>query len=284
VTWKVVITALIGSSLAVGQTAPSKTESSWDVLKKGLQDSNPEKRKLAAMALMGTGINPTTLQLLYDALANDKDPEVRQAAASSLGELKARAAIPKLKTAIENDPPVSFAAARALWIMGDHSAKDLIEEVATGQQKNATGKMASAKLEANRRLHDPNGLAKTGAEQAAYALLGPFSIGMRAATELAKDAGAQSRLLAITLLSQQCDAESVSSIETAMEDDKNDTVRAGAAKALGICGARSKVDKLMLAVMSEKYPVQIAAAASVIHLSSGPAKPGASPPDSLKKQ
>jgi len=258
--------------IALGQpSAPKNLDVAWDVLQKGLQDSNPEKRKITAAALSGAGLNPKALQMLYDAMTSDKDPEVRQAAVSSLGEMKARVAIPKLKAAIDNDPEVGFVAARALWIMGDRSGRDLIEEVATGQQKNPTGKVSQAKLEASRRLHDPNGLAKMGVLQASYALLGPFSIGLKLATDLAKDAGAQGRLMAITLLLEQCDAESASSIKTAFEDDKNESVRAGAAKALGTCGGKQALQNLTDAVTSEKFSVQIAAAATLIRISSVPA-------------
>jgi HEAT repeat protein len=238
-----------------------------DVLQKGLQDSNPEKRRVTAAALGGTALNPKAIQLLFDTMANDKDPEVRQAAAASFGEMKARIAIPKLKATIENDPQVSFMAARSLWLMGDETGRDLIEEVATGQQKKP-GKVSQAKLEASRRLHDPNGLAKTGAMEAASALLGPFSIGLRVATELQKDAGAQSRLLAINMLTQQCDANSIAAIETAFTDDKNEIVRAGAAKAIGVCVGKDAVKKLSDAVLSEKFSVQINAAASLIRISS----------------
>jgi HEAT repeat protein len=267
---RVVVAALLGGFIAWGQPAQKALDPAWDVLQKGLADSNPEKRKMTAAALAGSGVNAKALQMLYDTMTNDKDPEVRQAAASSLGEMKARVAIPKLKAAMDNDPEVSFVAARSLWLMGDRSGRDLIEEVATGQQKNPTGKVSQAKLEAIRRLHDPNGLARMGAIQAADALLGPFSIGLKLATELAKDAGAQSRLLAIALLVQQCDAESASSIETAFEDDKNEVVRAAAAKALGTCGGRHALPKLTDALKSEKFSVQIAAAASVIRISGVP--------------
>jgi HEAT repeat protein len=119
-----------------------------------------------------------------------------------------------------------------------------------------------------------------GAEDAASALLGPFSIGLKAAMELSKDAGAQGRLLAVNLLSQQCSAKNVSAMETALEDDKNEIVRAGAAKALGICGNAHEIPRLTLLVVSEKYPVQLAAAATIIRLSTTPAPPT----QSLKKK
>jgi hypothetical protein len=109
------------------------------------------------------GANSKAIQMLYDAIANDRDPEVRQAAATSLGEMRARV----------GDPQTEI----------DH------------------GERCSRQL------------CGMGAEQAADALLGPFSIGLRLATELRKDAGAQGRLLAITLLTQQCSPETGGSSE-----------------------------------------------------------------------
>ncbi len=274
---KFIVAAALWGSIAWCQPASQPLTSAWDLLQKSLQDSNPEKRKMTAAALAGAGTNSQAIQMLYDAMTNDKDPQVRQAAAASIGEMKARVAIPKLKAAMDNDPEVSFLAARSLWLMGDHSGRDLIEEVATDHQKKTSGKVSQAKLEASRRLHDPNGLARMGAMEAAGALLGPFSIGLQLAKELAKDSGAQARLLAIALLLQQCDAESASAIQTAFEDDKNEVVRAAAAKALGTCGGNKALPKLADAIISEKFSVQLAAAATVIRVSS------AAPASSQKK-
>jgi HEAT repeat protein len=252
--------------LALASIAWGQTDAAWDVLKKGLQESNPENRKIAAAALGGTGLAPKSINLLEETMANDKDPEVRQAAATSLGEMKARVAIPKLKTAMDGDPQVSFACARALWNMGDRSGRDLIEDIAGAEYKNPTGKMAQAKMDAQRKLHDPQGLAKMGAEQAASALLGPFSIGLKLVTELRKDSGATGRLLAISLLAQECSAEDTSVIESAAVGDKNDAVRVGAIKALGQCGSRGSVPKLASMLSFDKFPVQMAAAATIIKL------------------
>jgi HEAT repeat protein len=278
------LAAFLGSQIAWCQPATKTVGTAWDVLQKDLQDSNPEKRKMTASALAGAGLNTKALEMLYDAMTNDKDPEVRQAATVSLGEMKARVAIPKLKAAMDNDPEVSFVAARSLWLMGDRSGRDLIEIVATGQQKSPTGKISQAKLEASRRLHDPNGLARMGAEAAESALLGPFAIGLTAAKDLAKDGAAQSRLSAITLLLQQCDKESGESIKTAFENDKSEAVRAGAAKALGTCGGHLALQSLTDAVTSEKLSVQLAAAATLIRISSAPGGPRAPNPASLQKK
>jgi hypothetical protein len=52
--------------------------------------------------------------------------------------MKAREAIPSLKTAMDDAAgEVAFAAAKALWDMGDRSGRDLIEDVLTGQQSTS---------------------------------------------------------------------------------------------------------------------------------------------------
>jgi HEAT repeat protein len=254
---------LILASNAVAQTP---LDAAHDFLKKSLSDTNPEKRRLAAAAMSASAPTRKALELLYDAMNNDKDPAVRQAAATSLGEMKARAAIPKLRTAMDNDPELRFAAARSLWAIGDRSGKDVLIQEATAKLKNPTSMIGEAKLEASRRLHDPNGLAKMGEEQVAGLLLGPFSIGLTAVNELSKDGGAQNRLLALSLLAEQCSADGSAALRSALENDKNEIVRAGAAKALGICGNSGDLSNLALIVQSEKYRVQLAAAAAIVRL------------------
>jgi HEAT repeat protein len=262
------VTFLFCSSAFWCQAPP--IDSAFNFLKTSLQDTNPERRRQAAAAIGAAGANPRAIQMLYDTMTSDKDPAVRQAATTSLGEMKARVAIPRLKAALETDPEIAFAAARSLWLMGDYSGRAVIEEVATDSQKNPTGLIAGAKLDASRKLHDRAGLEKMGAEEVAGALLGPFSIGLTLIRDLSKDGGAQGRLLAISLLQQQCDAASVAAFETAMENDKNEVVRAGAIKALGACGGSNEIPKLVDMVTSEKYPVQLAAAATIIKLSVKP--------------
>jgi HEAT repeat protein len=70
---------------------------------------------------------------------DDKDETVRMLAATSLGDIKAKSAIPKLRTALDDkSPQVGFAAAQALWKMGDRSGRDIFYEVLDGERRLPT--------------------------------------------------------------------------------------------------------------------------------------------------
>jgi len=112
---------------------PDKT--AWDLLGKGAADKSPEKRRQAITAIASIGLAPEAVRLLEQAL-HDQDASIRQMAAAGLGEMKAKQSIPALKTVLEDsNGEVAFAAAKALWEVGDHSGRGLIEDVFTGARK-----------------------------------------------------------------------------------------------------------------------------------------------------
>src|SRR5258707_5273114 len=91
----------------------------WEVLKSGPHEPNLAKKLNYISALGVPGINLLTVAMLEE-LLKDKYPEVRQAAAAVLGDIKSVKSIPALRAALDDDSPeVSFTAARSLWIMGD---------------------------------------------------------------------------------------------------------------------------------------------------------------------
>src|SRR3977135_1725142 len=108
---------------------PDKT--AWDLLSKGAADKSPEKRRQAITAIVSVGLNPEAVRLLEQAL-HDQDASIRQMAAAGLGEMKAKESSPALKTALDDsNGEVAFAAAKALWEVGDRSGRGLIEDVFT---------------------------------------------------------------------------------------------------------------------------------------------------------
>jgi len=115
---------------------PDKT--AWDVLSKGMLDKSPEKRRQAITAIASIGPVPEAVRLLEQAL-HDQDAAIRQIAAAGLGEIKAKQSVPALKTVLEDsNGDVAFAAAKALWELGDRSGRTVIEEVFTGARKIAS--------------------------------------------------------------------------------------------------------------------------------------------------
>jgi HEAT repeat protein len=244
---------------------PEKT--AWEVLKTGLSDKNPDKRRQAVTAIGSIGLETEAIQLVEGAL-RDTDPLVRQTAAAELGQMKAREAIPSLKTAMDDAAgEVAFAAAKALWDMGDRSGRDLIEDVLTGQQSTSEGPLKSAVRDAKRKMHDPKALAAMGFNEASGVLLGPFNIGIIAAEQAFKTGSSGGRALATTLLAQDCDAESLHLLEWSSTSDKSWAVKAASAKALGQCGNPDAIPTLEQNLADSNAAVKCMSAGAIIKLS-----------------
>jgi HEAT repeat protein len=247
-----------------GLVAAVEDEKPWTILNAGLSHEDSVKRRQALSAL-GTVNNLLGIRKLEAAL-EDKDSRVRQTAVATLGQIKSRRSIPKLKKALEDDAPeVSFAAAKVLWEMGDKSGKDVLLDVLVGERSDAPGAIQGAMRGAKETLRSPKRLALMGLKEGAGALLGPLSFGVGAVEELIKEGPAAGRVLSIMLLAKDSDWRSLIIIESALED-KNDFVRAAAAKALAERGNKAAIAKIT-PLMDDKNPiVSYTAAASVIRL------------------
>lgn len=237
----------------------------WETLKVGLAETNPDKRKQAVLAMASIGPAPEVIELMNEAL-RDKDPLVRQAAAAAIGENKIRPCIPNLRAALDDTGEVAFTAARALWDLGDHNGRKVFEDTYGGQAKNHPGMVESAVRDAKAKLRNKQGLAIMGMNEASGALLGPFSMGITMFEDAMKDTGAPGRALAITLLSQDCDARAVQLMEWSLDNDKNALVQAATAKALGKCGDRDTILKLMPLLISNHPGARYMGAAAVVRL------------------
>jgi HEAT repeat protein len=250
--------------------APDAESSAWDVLNKGLGDTNAIKRVQAVTALGAIGPAPHVVDLLEVGLS-DKDAMVRQTAAAVLGEMQARRAMARLKQALNDESAeVSFAAAQALWRMGDQSGRDLLWAVLEGERKTGPGMIEGGVRDAKKKLHSPAALAKIGIEQAA-GLLGPFSIGVWFTEDLMTDKGATARALSARLLGSDPDPSSRDQLWEALED-KNAAVRAAAARALGERGGSQSIPKLQPLLSDGNDGVRYMAAAALIRLGQPPAR------------
>lgn len=247
----------------------------WDVLKRGLAQSNIDKRKQAVLATGTIGPAPQVIELMNLAL-RDKDVEVRQTAAAEIADARLRQCIPNLKAALDDTGEVAFTAAKALWEMGDHSGRPVFDEVVTHELKDTTGFIQGAVRDAKAKLRNPRTLAKMGAREAAGSLLGPFSMGINLAADMMKDSGAPTRAFSLITMSQDCDPRGTQLMHWALDNDRNNMVKAAAAKALGRCGNLTDIDRLMLLLANDSPAVQYMAAASVVRLSIE--KPAPAPP------
>jgi hypothetical protein len=248
------------------QSAPAV---SWQVLTNAIQDHSSIRRKKAILALATMPAWPSVTKLLTNALHKDQDGRVRTTAATALGTLKARRALPDLRQALDDkETTVRFAAAQSLWKMGDHSGREILLNVLDGEISPSGGMDEMIKQEfsdANQTMHDPQVLAWMGAEQASGAFLGPFSIGVTMAERMTKDKGASARVLSATMLASDHDPATVRDLDESL-GDKNWVVKAAAAKALGDHACAVLIPDLALFLSDKRDELKLSAATSILRI------------------
>jgi HEAT repeat protein len=264
------VTALLLTAAACAFAQPEKT--AWDLLKAGLTDTNPLNRRQAVTATGSIGLDPEAIRLVEAALKSDKDLLIRATAAAELGEMMSRQSIPALRAALD-DPSgeVGFAAAQALWEMGDKTGRGFIEDVIAGQQVATDGGVKGALHRADRLRYDPKEMAIIGAKSATGALLGPFNIGVLATEQVFKGGAEAARMQALNLLAQDCDVQTFKLLQAATTESKTWAEKAAAAKALGRCGNPDAIPKLEENLSNSNAAVKFMSAAAIIRLSEKPA-------------
>ena len=251
---------LIAASL-FGQSAASNA---WELLDHAAHDNNPIKRRQAVIAMGVLRPQQMVLAALENAL-DDKDSSVREAACISLGQMNAHAAIPKLQMELADAvPEVVFAAAKALYGMGDSTGRQVLSAILLGDQKDASGFLASAMHDAKLKFHDPKGLLMFGVANGA-GLAGPFGAGVPIAMDLMKDSQASGKTAVALLLATDHSQETLRALQDAL-GDKNWTVRAAAARAIALRDAASLYDDVARLLSDKREEVQLAAAATLVRI------------------
>ena len=254
------------SEPAVKMDAATATKTAWKMLEDGLKDPK-EQVRIDALNALGTlrGMRQSE-KLLQDSF-KDTNVDVRVAAVAASSGTGDRNLIPALREALDDPAPeVDFAAAVSLWKLHDPSGTNVLYGVLAGEQRTQSSFIKSGEREANKDLHDPAALARIGAKQAAYALLGPFGIGLDAARLMVKSNHANSaRVLTATLLAEDHSPETKKNFIAAL-GDKDYFVRAASARALGGFHGKDVDDALMNAFNDKKTAVRFMAAASYLRV------------------
>lgn len=242
-------------------STPQLRERAWTVLESGLAHKSATQRVEAVKALSLINGEHAAIKAAVHALKDD-NAEVRTAAATTLGQLRAVTAIPDLKEALsDKEISVVLAASQSLYQMKDNSAYGTYYAILMGDKKASDG-MIQSQLD---RLKDPKKVAMMGFEQGVGFV--PYGgIGMQA-YRFAKSDHSQVRAAAARYLALDPDPMSRDAlIQIALTDDST-AVRQAALDALSERGDASCVERLERNLDDPKFAVRYRTAATILHLS-----------------
>jgi hypothetical protein len=244
---------------------PSKPENvvddSWEILDDTSADKSTENRTKAMQALAILVKDDRAEQLAVKGLA-DKEPEVRAAAASSLGDMQAAQAIPNLYDAMsDKNAAVAIAAARALLALKDNRGYDVFYAVLTGTRKGGKG-VVEKELD---QFRDPHKLAWFGFNTGVGFL--PWGgVGLDVLQIFLHNSQAPSMAAAALSLAKDPDPLSGQALIDALTN-KYGLVRASAAKALAERSETRALPKIQEILWDKDTYASCSAAAAYIHLS-----------------
>jgi len=249
----------------------SPTERAWELLDKGVTSNSGETRRLAVGAL---GLVPNNVHVvrIAEKSLRDENPQVRAAAATALGKMKARASIPKLIVALnDKEPEVVLAAAQALVSLKNQRGYEVYYEVLTGERKGGKNAVAH-ELEV---LKDPKRLAEMGVEEGIGFV--PFGgMGLEAFRALRGGTEIGVRAAAAAILAHDPDGRAATALSDAT-GDPNWHVRVAAIEAIAERGDPRLVSTVLSGLDDDKEAVRFAAAAAVLRLSIAKSHPQARP-------
>lgn len=258
--------AMLFSLVGVSQ-AQSPQQLAWSILQAGVGNTNSQQRVSAVTVLALITADPKAVTMVEHAL-QDQNADVRAAAATSLGTLKAQASIPVLQRALQDrDPAVIMAAAKSLVEMNNEKGYDTYYAVATGKQKSGQGLVASEQSKLNQLLHNPKDLAETAFEQGiGFVPFGGIGFG---AFKAIHDSGANATVVeatALKMLAKDPDPRSGKALISATSNDQW-VIRSAAYDALAHRGDRSLVSDMGLGLTDQQAEVKLTAAAAIAQLS-----------------
>lgn len=263
VTFVGMVCILGASSLAApAQDIESPKHKAWDMLMTAAFSPHASERTNGIRALGSLRGDSQARQLAENGLS-DPNTDVRRAAATALGQMRAKESIPKLENALSDKKiPVVMAAAQSLReLKADKSAYEVYYELLTGERKTNDGLIAK-QLET---LRNPKVLAEIGFSEGIGFV--PFAgIGWDAWRTIHKKDPNPVRAVAASLLAHDPDPASADALVKAT-NDKDWIVRAAAVEAIAQRGDASLLPQVAKKFLDKNEKVRYSAAAAVIRLS-----------------
>ena len=238
-------------------------EKSWLILQTGLHSKKAAQREEAVKALSLLEGNRQAIRFTLRAM-RDKNPRVRAAAASTLGELHATATLPVLRAAIsDKDASVMLAATHALFVLKDPMAYEIYYAILMGDKKTSAG-MIQSQVE---RLKDPKQVAQMGLQEGIGFV--PYAgMGYEAYRQLMKHDSSPVRAAAARYLALDPDSISEDALIQVAVADKHIVVRQAALDALAQKSDPKCIHRLAINLDDDKSAVRYRTAATIIRLGS----------------
>jgi len=238
-------------------------EKAWLILQTGLHSKKAAQREEAVKALSLIEGNRQAIRFTLRAM-RDKNPRVRAAAASTLGELHATATLPVLRAAIsDKDASVMLAATHALFVLKDPMAYEIYYAILMGDKKTSAG-MIQSQVE---RLKDPKQVAQMGLQEGIGFV--PYAgMGYEAYRQLMKHDSSPVRAAAARYLALDPDSISEDALIQVAVADKNIVVRQAALDALAQKSDPKCIHRLAINLDDDKSAVRYRTAATIIRLGS----------------
>jgi HEAT repeat protein len=176
-----------------------------------------------------------------------------------------------LRGALNDNPEVSFTAARALCTRGQPDGCGFLQEVLKGDRKDPKPTFVQKNLKYAKKKLTPTELALMGVREASGVLLGPASLGIVVGEEAVKaqtsgaEHGESGRAIAAAVMADHPDEYTRILLEWALQDPQSE-VRAAAAKGLAKCGNGESIPKLQASLGDDHIAVRSMAAAAIIAL------------------
>jgi HEAT repeat protein len=254
----------------VGPAAPPKSneENRADqILSTALQDKNPDVRKQAVSALGLIGPREPYISQINKALSDDKDVYVRLAAVASLVDLKDKGTADTLDKALQDEAPeVAFAAARALFTMGDPRGRAALMAILEKEAKTGSGFLTARKRDMLRMFHTPKTLMFFALKQGAgIAPVPGVGEGVSSLQNILSDTKITGRATTALLLASDRSPEVMDALRDAIED-KDASVRAAVVHAMALRDDPSSLTLLLPKFNDEKQSVRLRAAAAYLRL------------------
>lgn len=262
----------VAAEVSLTATPAQRSKEAWRILSDAAGESKHPQTRIQALAALGMMTGAKAEKMIVDGMA-DPDVDVRTAAALAAGQTRDRNMTTPLRHLLDDkEPQVAFTAATTLWKMHDRSGEDILLAVVDGERSASPDLLHGTEHSINKDLHDPMGLAKMGAMQGAYMLLGPFGYGLTAYEYIHKSGGDLARVSAIEQIAQER-TEPIHKQLIAALSDKDPAVRAAAAKAL--VEYRDATTSLAVYALfaDAKQPVRLTAAAAYLRTTGTPGPP-----------